>query len=226
MSKNKYYISPKVRFEVLKRDGFRCAYCGRSSEEAPLEVDHIIPRVQGGSDDKSNLITACKECNVGKSGNTLVETNLEDSINHVVSTKIISKSINPREEKKLNFLNKYEHVRIYLKEIQSGKSAEEANKLAIAATGLNQSIRTTQRDIKQFKKVGMLKDDIITETFTDAVSVVKEYEKRLHAIEYTQNLNKGFSAYEANEMAGKITGISQSIRTTQRYAVKLRHSNI
>lgn len=61
--------SQRIRFEVLARDGFRCQYCGAEStdEGVRLEVDHIYPRGRGGSDDKSNLITACTPCNRGKS---------------------------------------------------------------------------------------------------------------------------------------------------------------
>jgi hypothetical protein len=59
-------ISKRLRFEVFKRDGFRCAYCGNSPEQCVLEVDHIEPRAKGGDDDTDNLITACFNCNRGK----------------------------------------------------------------------------------------------------------------------------------------------------------------
>jgi 5-methylcytosine-specific restriction endonuclease McrA len=44
---------------VLKRDGWRCQYCGRSEE---LEVHHMIPRSQFGHDTEENLITLCTGC--------------------------------------------------------------------------------------------------------------------------------------------------------------------
>jgi len=61
-------IPPSVRFEVLRRDGFRCQYCGRSSSDGDviLEVDHIVPVSKGGTNDLNNLITSCRECNRGK----------------------------------------------------------------------------------------------------------------------------------------------------------------
>ncbi len=59
-------VSKKIRFEVFKRDGFQCAYCGKSPPEAILECDHINPKSKGGKDDINNLITACFDCNRGK----------------------------------------------------------------------------------------------------------------------------------------------------------------
>ena len=60
-------LSKRLRFEVLKRDGFRCRYCGTSSLSVLLHVDHVIPRAEGGTDDPANLVTACAPCNLGKS---------------------------------------------------------------------------------------------------------------------------------------------------------------
>jgi len=66
-------LDKAVRFAVLKRDNFTCRYCGRSAPDVVLEVDHIISRAQGGSDDPSNLITSCLDCNAGKSAEGLDE---------------------------------------------------------------------------------------------------------------------------------------------------------
>lgn len=59
-------ISKTVRFEVFKRDGFQCGYCGKSPPEVCLEVDHVDPKSKGGVDDINNLITSCFDCNRGK----------------------------------------------------------------------------------------------------------------------------------------------------------------
>lgn len=59
-------ISKKIRFEVFKRDGFKCAYCGKEPPAVMLEVDHIDPKSKGGKDDLNNLLTACFDCNRGK----------------------------------------------------------------------------------------------------------------------------------------------------------------
>lgn len=41
----------------------RCYYCGRSFKPSELTMDHLIPLIRGGKSVKSNLVTACKECN-------------------------------------------------------------------------------------------------------------------------------------------------------------------
>ena len=60
-------ISKKLRFEVFKRDAFTCQYCGKSSPEVVLHVDHIKPVSKNGKNDILNLITSCSDCNFGKS---------------------------------------------------------------------------------------------------------------------------------------------------------------
>lgn len=64
--RNYEVIGRKQRFDVLNRDLFTCQYCGKRPPEAILEVDHIKPVSKGGDNSISNLITACKDCNVGK----------------------------------------------------------------------------------------------------------------------------------------------------------------
>lgn len=64
-------ISKKTRFEVFKRDGFKCQYCGAEAPKFVLNVDHIKPVADGGSNDMMNLITACFDCNSGKSDRAL-----------------------------------------------------------------------------------------------------------------------------------------------------------
>jgi len=59
-------LSKRLRFEIFKRDGFRCLYCGVTPAGAMLRVDHVVPVSEGGRDDPSNLVTACHDCNGGK----------------------------------------------------------------------------------------------------------------------------------------------------------------
>jgi hypothetical protein len=64
-------LSKKTRFEVFKRDSFTCQYCGKSAPTVLLVVDHIKPVSKDGDDDITNLITACFDCNSGKSDREL-----------------------------------------------------------------------------------------------------------------------------------------------------------
>jgi 5-methylcytosine-specific restriction endonuclease McrA len=75
-------VRKAVRLAVLERDGYVCRYCGadlpRNREDSEFvkmwgrmtstrtHVDHIVPRVHGGSDDPSNLVAACRGCNLAK----------------------------------------------------------------------------------------------------------------------------------------------------------------
>lgn len=61
-----------LRMTVLERDGFTCRFCGRRAPETQLEIDHVRPRAQGGSDDIDNLVACCMDCNRGK-GNRHIE---------------------------------------------------------------------------------------------------------------------------------------------------------
>ena len=59
-------ISKRRRFDIFKRDGFQCQYCGEVPPKAVLHVDHIVPVKEGGGNDEENLITSCASCNLGK----------------------------------------------------------------------------------------------------------------------------------------------------------------
>lgn len=59
-------VSRSLRFQILRRDNNTCTYCGRTPPEVKLAVDHVVPEALGGSDDPSNLTTACEDCNGGK----------------------------------------------------------------------------------------------------------------------------------------------------------------
>lgn len=59
-------LSKRLRFEVFKRDAFTCVYCGRTPPGVVLELDHVTPLFEGGSDEDSNLVTSCDACNRGK----------------------------------------------------------------------------------------------------------------------------------------------------------------
>ncbi len=63
------------RKNILRRDGHRCQYCGR--HDAPLTVDHIVPKAKLGEDTWENLVTACVVCNNRKGNRTLEDSHLK-----------------------------------------------------------------------------------------------------------------------------------------------------
>lgn len=66
MTKKRTAIPQGVRFNVFRRDGFTCVYCGGSSPDVILECDHKTSVADGGGDEFENLVTSCWDCNRGK----------------------------------------------------------------------------------------------------------------------------------------------------------------
>lgn len=69
-------ISPQLRNEILERNGFTCQLCGAGpldidpydpKRKARLQVDHLVPISQGGTDDRENLRVLCSTCNQARS---------------------------------------------------------------------------------------------------------------------------------------------------------------
>lgn len=63
------WIKKAKRLAIYLRDGFLCSYCGTDLHDAkPAEVtlDHFVPWCAGGSNEATNLITACRKCNSGR----------------------------------------------------------------------------------------------------------------------------------------------------------------
>jgi hypothetical protein len=77
-------ISRRLRFETLRRDDHACRYCGRRAPDVELTVDHVTPVALGGTDDPTNLVAACAECNSGKSsirpGEAVVDDVFQDAL--------------------------------------------------------------------------------------------------------------------------------------------------
>ena len=61
-------LSASLRYDILKRDGFKCQICGATIKDGvKLHVDHIFPVSKGGKTEPNNLRTLCDKCNLGKS---------------------------------------------------------------------------------------------------------------------------------------------------------------
>ncbi|HJP91905.1 MAG TPA: HNH endonuclease signature motif containing protein [Pyrinomonadaceae bacterium] len=65
-------ITIKVRTQVRQRAHNACEYCHLHQDDSPLaalHVEHIVPKVHGGTDDLENLALACIDCNLHKGTN-------------------------------------------------------------------------------------------------------------------------------------------------------------
>lgn len=68
-----FWHRPKIRLNrmsVLARDGFTCQYCGKSYSTKNLNIDHVVPRSQGGRTTWENVVASCLRCNNVKGGRT------------------------------------------------------------------------------------------------------------------------------------------------------------
>lgn len=63
-----------TRREVFRRDNYTCQYCGR--HDAPLTVDHVLPRHLGGEHAWTNVVAACPACNHRKGGRRAEEAHM------------------------------------------------------------------------------------------------------------------------------------------------------
>ncbi|NJO85681.1 MAG: HNH endonuclease [Synechococcaceae cyanobacterium RM1_1_27] len=59
-------IPTSVRGYIFTRDKHQCQGCGKRDPKPNIQIDHIIPVAQGGSNDISNLQTLCRQCNQQK----------------------------------------------------------------------------------------------------------------------------------------------------------------
>jgi 5-methylcytosine-specific restriction endonuclease McrA len=59
-------LSNGIRQVIFERDARICQYCGKKEPEVKLTIDHIYPVIKGGTNEATNLITACTKCNRDK----------------------------------------------------------------------------------------------------------------------------------------------------------------
>ena len=71
------YTPPLNNTALFRRDGNLCMYCGERFRARDLSRDHIRPVSQGGQDEWTNVITACKRCNHHKAGRTPEQAGME-----------------------------------------------------------------------------------------------------------------------------------------------------
>lgn len=61
LRKSQRQIEQGVSWNVFRRDGYKCRYCGK--DDVPLTVDHIVTWESGGPSIEDNLLSCCRKCN-------------------------------------------------------------------------------------------------------------------------------------------------------------------
>ena len=59
-----------TRHNIFERDRNRCQYCGKTFDRKDLNLDHVIPRDQGGPTTWENIVCSCIRCNTRKANRT------------------------------------------------------------------------------------------------------------------------------------------------------------
>ncbi len=65
-----HWCRPSKRAAVMSRDGWACVYCGSTES---LGLDHLKPRIKGGHNRPTNLVTCCRSCNAAKGDSKWME---------------------------------------------------------------------------------------------------------------------------------------------------------
>jgi 5-methylcytosine-specific restriction endonuclease McrA len=80
------WIRPAARLAIYLRDGFRCIYCLsdlHGVDPRDITLDHLTPKSDGGSNDPSNLTTACRSCNCRRQDTPLERFAGPETIAHI-----------------------------------------------------------------------------------------------------------------------------------------------
>lgn len=149
-------LTKKLRFEVFKRDSFRCQYCGASAPDILLVVDHIHPVAEAGTSDILNLLTACQPCNAGKGKRTLSDQSVLEKQRDQL------KELNERREQ-LEMMIKWKEGLSDLKDATVDRVAEYWSKL-VQGFSINAKGRQSLRKLTGQFEVGEIMDAMRTAT--------------------------------------------------------------
>lgn len=108
--KSQRQISQDVSWQVFRRDGYSCRYCG--TNDSPLTVDHLVLWEDGGPSEAPNLLSACKKCN-NRRGNSTYEEWLKDDYYLRVSANLTAETRQANQDivKTLDGIHKLKHKR-------------------------------------------------------------------------------------------------------------------
>lgn len=97
------WIRPEKRLAIYQRDGLACCYCGHSVEAgAKLTLDHLTPYSKGGSNEPTNLVTACFSCNSARGARSWTSFASSVAAYLNISLTAITKSIENSRRRTIN----------------------------------------------------------------------------------------------------------------------------
>lgn len=118
-------VSKRLRFEIMRRDNHACRYCGQMAPDVALTIDHVTPIALGGSDDPTNLVTACKDCNAGKSSTKpdapLLEDVAQDALRWAQAIQAVMDARSEAQKPRDEYVNHFDHK---WSEWHSGRAGE------------------------------------------------------------------------------------------------------
>lgn len=192
-------ISKKTRFEVFKRDSFKCQYCGKSAPDVLLEADHIEPASKGGSDDIMNLVTAYQECNRGKSDRKL-------SDNTVIQRRKQQLDDLPERREQLDMMMRWQKELLGIHHDEVQQLADYWHEATDQLFSLNESGSANLRTV--LKRFGF------SETFTAMKTAIQVYFKYDGAGDLTQeSIEQGFKKIPGIATINKQGGFDEHYST-------------
>lgn len=141
----------EVREYLLEKWERKCAYCGKSG--IPLQIEHIIPKIRGGTNRVSNLTISCQKCNKKKGNQTAIEfghLNIQQQARGSLKSTTFMNSVRKRMVEKLTcqytygFITKYHRTKL-------GLPKSHVNDAFVIAGGDKQQ-RTQSFNVKQIRR--------------------------------------------------------------------------
>ena len=173
-----------IRNYLLDKFNHKCAYCGK--KDVPLEIEHIIPKSRGGSNQVSNLIIACHECNQTKGSKTAGEfgyPKIQDKAKKTFKAAAFMNYVRSRIVDLLKCNSTYGYITKYNR-IKLGLSKSHANDAFVIAGGNEQDridhiiiSKQVRRQNRSLFKANLLKGGRLKRNTVKEVNKFRRFDK-------------------------------------------------
>jgi len=104
-----------TKLNVWKRDRGLCQYCGKKTTSKNFTVDHVTPKLLGGTTRWDNIVTACFRCNNLKDCNRLGsdgKVKVKDEEGKTIILSLIRKPVTPEQAETIeqNILHRFKNM--------------------------------------------------------------------------------------------------------------------